>query len=130
MKTQFQKDLIILINQHCKENDSDTPDFILAKYLNAVLENFNAAVKQREEWYGRQKHLSDLHEAGENIPSDISFPIPPPIDYNNTGTPPENLKNNHTTGTSPETNLSNYSSVMKTSNAKNICEGPSFEEGV
>ena len=55
MKNQFEKDLEILINQHCKENDSDTPDFILATYLNAVLENFNAAIKQREEWYGRQK---------------------------------------------------------------------------
>ena len=77
MENQFEKDLEILINQHCKENDSDTPDFILATYLNAVLENFNAAIKQREEWYGRQKHISDLPEAGEDIPLSIQFPVIP-----------------------------------------------------
>jgi len=32
----------------------------LAKYLDMCLDNFNAAIKQREEWYGRQKKLSDL----------------------------------------------------------------------
>ena len=76
-KSQFEKDLTILINSYSKENDSDTPDFILATYLNAVLDNFNAAVKQREEHYGRQKHLSDLPEAGEDIPLSIQFPVIP-----------------------------------------------------
>jgi len=117
MESQFEKDLTILINSYSKENDSDTPDFILAQYLNAVLENFNAAVKQREEHYGRQKHISDL-------PENIEFPI----DHNNTGILP-NLTN-YSSGTPPETNLSNDSDVMKISNAKEICEGPSFENGV
>jgi len=56
----FERELEELINRHSKENDSDTPDFILAKYLDMCLDNFNAAIKQREEWYGRQKKLSDL----------------------------------------------------------------------
>jgi hypothetical protein len=92
METQFEKELEILINRYSKENDSDTPDFILAKYLNECLDNFSAAVKQREEWYGRQLHISDL-------PEDISSPtVPPPIieldndnpiiDYDSTGNPP------------------------------------------
>ena len=117
MESQFQKDLTILINSYCKENDSDTPDFILAQYLNAVLENFNAAVKQREEHYGRQKHIIDL-------PENTEFPI----DHNNTGILP-NLTN-YSSGTPSETNLSNDSDVMKTLNAKEICEGPNFENGV
>ena len=34
-ESQFQKELTALINEYSKENDSDTPDFILARYLNA-----------------------------------------------------------------------------------------------
>lgn len=75
MKTQFEKELETLINQYSKENESDTPDFILAKYLNEVLKNFNAAVNEREQWYGRTKHIEDLNiEMGapfdENLNSD------------------------------------------------------------
>jgi len=60
MESQFEKDLAELINKYSKENDSDTPDFILARYLNAVLENFNAAVMDREQWYGRIRHVGDI----------------------------------------------------------------------
>jgi len=95
METQFEKELAELINIHSLENDSDTPDFILAKYLQTCLDNFNAAVKQREEWYGRHKKITDL-------PVDIPFPteeqIPidldagePIIDYDSTGNPPDIL---------------------------------------
>ena len=72
MESQFEKDLAALINEYSKENDSDTPDFILARYLNAVLDNYNAAVMDREQWYGRIKHVED-----NTIP-----------DYDGTGTPP------------------------------------------
>lgn len=63
METQFRKELEELINKHSKENGSDTPDFILARYLDNVLQNFDAAVKEREEWYGRATHLEDLPES-------------------------------------------------------------------
>ena len=76
MESQFQKELARLINEYSKENDSDTPDFILARYLNAVLDNFNAAVMDREQWYGRIKHVEDIG-LGE-----------PLIDYGDTGHPP------------------------------------------
>ena len=59
MKSEFLQELEDLINRYNKENDSDTPDFILAKYLNSVLNNFNAAVLEREQWYGREKHVED-----------------------------------------------------------------------
>ncbi len=49
----FNEELRGLINRACKENDSDTPDFILAKYMCNALNNFNEAVKERELWYGR-----------------------------------------------------------------------------
>lgn len=49
----FQKELESLINRYSKENDSNTPDFILAEYMNACLQAFDHAVNQREKWYGR-----------------------------------------------------------------------------
>jgi hypothetical protein len=52
--TEFEKELECLINKHSKENGSNTPDFILAKYLNNCLEAYNHAVQFREKWYGRR----------------------------------------------------------------------------
>lgn len=49
----FQDELIFLINKHSKENDSNTPDYILAGYIQWCLVAFNTAVQQREQWYGR-----------------------------------------------------------------------------
>lgn len=49
----FQQELTDLINRHSKENGSDTPDFILAQYLNDCLTLFNNTLDSREKWYGR-----------------------------------------------------------------------------
>ena len=50
---EFEKELEHLINKHSLENDSNTPDFILAHYLVECLHNWNDAVTARENWYGR-----------------------------------------------------------------------------
>lgn len=50
----FEEALQSLINRYSKENGSDTPDFILAKYLADCLAAWNSAVKSREKWYGRE----------------------------------------------------------------------------
>jgi len=73
MKTKFEKELENLINKYSKENDSDTPDFILARYLNNCLKNFNAVVQERELWYGRGKKLSDINYIE---PNDLNYKIP------------------------------------------------------
>ena len=52
-KLSFEADLRALINTHSQENASGTPDYILAEYLVACLDAFGAAVRYREEWYGR-----------------------------------------------------------------------------
>lgn len=41
------------INRVSAENESDTPDFILADFLMVSLDAFDAAVRTREKWYGR-----------------------------------------------------------------------------
>jgi hypothetical protein len=52
--TAFEQDLLHLISKHSAGNDSNTPDTILAEYLNACLSAFNIAIQQRERWYGRR----------------------------------------------------------------------------
>jgi len=47
------EDIQSAINRHSAENASNTPDFILAQYLDRCLAAFNVAVQQRETWYGR-----------------------------------------------------------------------------
>lgn len=47
----FEQELQRLINSHSQENGSDTPDFILAQYMQNCLTNFNIAVNARTKWY-------------------------------------------------------------------------------
>ena len=49
----FRSELESLINRNSMENGSNTPDFVLAKYLEACLAAFDDAVRQRETWHGR-----------------------------------------------------------------------------
>ena len=50
--SEFERDLCKLLNRHSKENESDTPDFILANYLTGCLENYNKTTRNRMLWYG------------------------------------------------------------------------------
>jgi hypothetical protein len=47
----FENDLRELINRYSKENDSDTPDTILAQYMNDCLKSFTEATRARDRWY-------------------------------------------------------------------------------
>ena len=42
-----------VLNRYSQENYSNTPDFILARYVSKCLDAFNEAVNIREGWYGR-----------------------------------------------------------------------------
>jgi len=48
---KFRKELESLINCHCQENGSNTPDFILAEYLMDCLKSFDKSVNCRTKWY-------------------------------------------------------------------------------
>lgn len=48
----FEQKISKAINQHSAENDSNTPDFILAQYMLNCLKAFNEASNAREKWYG------------------------------------------------------------------------------
>ena len=49
----YVKEIAALLNRHSVENDSNTPDFIMAEFVSKCLDAFNNAVRERERWYGR-----------------------------------------------------------------------------
>jgi hypothetical protein len=53
---EFERELQELLNRYSKENESQTPDYILAHYIKYSLKAFNQAVNLREEWYGRKEN--------------------------------------------------------------------------
>ncbi|MFA5135357.1 MAG: hypothetical protein WC505_06265 [Patescibacteria group bacterium] len=67
--TDLRKSISDAINRCSAENGSDTPDFILAQYLVGCLQAFDAAVKERERWYGREKRSGGSGEVPVNLPS-------------------------------------------------------------
>jgi hypothetical protein len=62
-ESTFEQAIEHLINRYSKENDSKTPDFILAQYLLSCLSAWNVGVQQRETWYGRNPCLSSTQSA-------------------------------------------------------------------
>ena len=53
--TTFREGLQTLINTHSQENGSNTPDFILTRFLLAQLRAFDEATNSREKHYGRAR---------------------------------------------------------------------------
>lgn len=51
-KTELEKKLSDLINCQCRENDSNTPDFLLAEFMMACLDAFELVSNKREVWFG------------------------------------------------------------------------------
>lgn len=52
-ESAFLVDIESAINRASKENDSNTPDFILAEYISDCLNAFTKASRAREKWYGK-----------------------------------------------------------------------------
>ena len=50
---ELERDFSDVINKHCLENLSNTPDFILARFLISSIINFSTTSKSREKWYGK-----------------------------------------------------------------------------
>jgi len=47
----FRTELTTLLNRHSVENASNTPDFILAEYIQLSLKAFTDATNERDIWY-------------------------------------------------------------------------------
>ena len=57
----FRKELTELVNEYHMEKYSNTPDFLLAEFLENVLMAFDISVNNREKHYGR-KEVKDEYE--------------------------------------------------------------------
>lgn len=69
----FREDLQDLINRHCMENKSDTPDFLLATFLTGQLQLFDQMMEMRAQWYNGNKH-GGMHVVGLTT---LDSPLPP-----------------------------------------------------
>ena len=49
-ESKLREDIEKLLNEHNRENGSNTPDFILADYLTDCLRAFDKAVNKRDIW--------------------------------------------------------------------------------
>jgi hypothetical protein len=63
--TEFERELESLINRHCLENTSGTPDFILSEYLVACLFAFNLTIRKRAKWRDESVELPALQKLRE-----------------------------------------------------------------
>lgn len=53
----FRSELTGIINFYSLDSESDSPDFILAEFLEDCLDAFDKAVNQRERFFGRKDEL-------------------------------------------------------------------------
>lgn len=60
----FVKELEDLINRYSLENESDTPDFILAQHLKRTLDLLAVTITRREVWYGRGAEEQTTEDIG------------------------------------------------------------------
>lgn len=51
LEPSFYGELRALINRHSKENGSNTPDYLLAAFLDDCLRTFETTVRRRDAWY-------------------------------------------------------------------------------
>jgi hypothetical protein len=73
-RDSFRKQLEHLLNCNNMEAGSDTPDFILAQYLDGCLQVYDAVTVIRDKWYGLNQHMPC--DGGDPQ----STPLPPPIE--------------------------------------------------
>lgn len=78
MDMKLQKELEHLINKFSRENESDTPDFILAEYIMGCLGAYETAVNARGKWYGHKTLSKDFKM--EKEPYELSIGLFPPME--------------------------------------------------
>ncbi|MCK5609508.1 hypothetical protein KAR91_46975 [Candidatus Pacearchaeota archaeon] len=49
----FEESLRALLNRHSKEQNSNTPDFVLSQYLINCLDAFDSAMEKRSDFYSK-----------------------------------------------------------------------------
>lgn len=60
-KLNFLADIETVINRYSKENDSNTPDFLLAAYIKDCLDIWARYTQLRDRWYGVRLEPGNSH---------------------------------------------------------------------
>lgn len=55
----FKEELTELLNKHSKDNDTNTPDFILAGLITDFLESLERVIKARDQWHRVDEDLGE-----------------------------------------------------------------------
>jgi len=75
--SDFEKELCDLINKHSLESESNTPDYLLAKYLVGCLSLFASATLARDDWRGEgyvTNKDEDLNKLLDSAPAEKKEP--------------------------------------------------------
>ena len=64
------------LNEVSREQDSDTPDFILAEYLIACLDAFEVAVNRRDVWYDLKLDPANRKKLLRSVGKELNPPNP------------------------------------------------------
>jgi hypothetical protein len=64
MTASLEQRISELLNEFCEENHSNTPDWVLAKFLKGSLDQFHLCTNLREQYYGR---MADAMESDEDL---------------------------------------------------------------
>lgn len=63
----FREELQHLINKFSKENGSDTPDYILAEFMEKCLQVYEETVKRRDAWHHYEPRSENRVEVDEGV---------------------------------------------------------------
>lgn len=59
MPKDLKKEITTILNRACRENKSNTPDFILAKFMLSCLKAGENLINEREKYYGVHTNLDN-----------------------------------------------------------------------
>lgn len=63
--SDFIRDIEHVINCYSKDNEANTPDFILAQFLASCLAAYTTATRANEMWHGRGDQLLSTPPGGD-----------------------------------------------------------------
>jgi hypothetical protein len=58
--SKLSSEISAALNRHNAELESNTPDYILAKFLLGCLQAWDNGVRERERWYGRNPNCGPV----------------------------------------------------------------------
>lgn len=58
--SDFRREIATVINRFSRENGSDTPDYVLAIFIDKAIDAFDSATRRRTHHYGFEREIKRL----------------------------------------------------------------------